>query len=111
MASKLHLDDALNYLIGVLAVMPDGYAQRAGEAVSDYRSLNYLSACTMAGVAAESILLATAIAKVGDEGKVLAEYRSSGGRAPRHEAAYVLSSANDRRALRRRPRDLKLLAG
>jgi hypothetical protein len=59
----------------------DGYAQRAAEAVSDYRSSNYLSACVMAGAAAESILLATAIAKEKDEGKVLAEYRSTGGRA------------------------------
>ena len=34
----------------------------------------------MAGAAAESILLATAIAKVKDELKVLAEYRTSKGR-------------------------------
>lgn len=68
-------------LLGFKKHFGDGYAQRAAEAVSDYRALNYLSACTMAGAAAESILLATAIAKVGDEGIVLAEYRSSGGRA------------------------------
>lgn len=57
-----------------------GYGQRAAEAVSDYRATNYLSACTMAGAAAESILLATAVARLKDEGKVLAEYRSSSGR-------------------------------
>lgn len=58
----------------------DGYAQRAAEAVSVWRTGNYLSACTMSGAAAESILLATAIAKAKDEAKILAEYRASGGR-------------------------------
>jgi hypothetical protein len=58
----------------------DGYAQRAAEAVSDWWSGNYLSACTMAGAAAESILFATAIAKTKDEAKVLSEYRRSSGR-------------------------------
>lgn len=58
-----------------------GYAQRASEAVADWRSGNYLSACTMAGAAAESILLATAVAKVKDEAKVLAEYRAASGRS------------------------------
>jgi hypothetical protein len=59
----------------------EGYAQRAAEAVSDWRTGNYLSACTMAGAAAESILIATAIAKIKDEAKVLSEYRTSSGRA------------------------------
>lgn len=58
----------------------DGYAQRSLEAISDYRAGNYLSTCVMAGAAAESILLATAIAKTKDEGKVLAEYRTASGR-------------------------------
>jgi hypothetical protein len=58
-----------------------GYAQRAAEAVSDWWTTNHLSACTMAGAAAESILLATAIEKIKDEQKVLSQYRSSGGRA------------------------------
>lgn len=58
-----------------------GYAQRAAEAVADWRSANYLSACTMAGAAAESVLIATAVAKSGNEKQVLAEYRSAGGRA------------------------------
>jgi hypothetical protein len=57
-----------------------GYVQRATEAVRTYRTCNYLSACVMSGAAAESILLALAIAKVGDEAKVLAEYRTSSGR-------------------------------
>ena len=58
-----------------------GYAQRAAEAVADWRSGNYLSACTMAGAAAESILIATAIAKTNDEARVLGEYRKPGGRS------------------------------
>lgn len=57
-----------------------GYAQRAVEAVSDWRTGNFLSACTMAGAAAESILLATAIAKSKDEPHVLNQYRSARGR-------------------------------
>jgi hypothetical protein len=59
----------------------DGYAQRAAEAVADWRAGNYLSACTMAGAAAESVLLATAIAKTTDESAVLAEYRTVAGRS------------------------------
>jgi hypothetical protein len=57
-----------------------GYAQRAIEAVSTYRTANYLASCVMSGAAAESILLAVAIAKVGNEAKVLAEYRAASGR-------------------------------
>lgn len=58
----------------------NGYAQRAAEAVSSWRTGNYLSACTMSGAAAESILLATGIAKFKDESKVLSMYRSASGR-------------------------------
>ena len=57
-----------------------GYAQRATEAVRTYRTGNYLAACVMCGGAAESILLALAIAKIGDEAKVLMEYNTTGGR-------------------------------
>jgi hypothetical protein len=59
----------------------NGYAQRAAEAVADWRAGNYLSACTMAGAAAESVLLATAIARGNDEHSVLAEYRTTAGRS------------------------------
>jgi hypothetical protein len=58
----------------------DGYAQRATEAVRAYRSSNYLASCVMTGAAAESILLALAVAKTGDEAKVLVEYNTTGGR-------------------------------
>jgi hypothetical protein len=57
-----------------------GYNQRAMEAVRTYRTCNYLAACVMSGAAAESILLALAGAKVGDEVEVLAEYKTSSGR-------------------------------
>jgi hypothetical protein len=60
----------------------DGYRQRAVEAVRSYQTCNYLAACVMSGAAAESILLALAIAKRGgNEDKVLDEYRSGRGRA------------------------------
>ena len=58
----------------------DGYAQRATEAVATYRTANYLASCVMAGAAAESILLALAIAKEKNETKVLGEYNTRGGR-------------------------------
>jgi hypothetical protein len=58
----------------------NGYAQRATEAVRTYRTANYLAACVMAGAAAESILLAVAIAKIGDEARVLAQYNARNGR-------------------------------
>jgi hypothetical protein len=57
-----------------------GFAQRAVVAVRTYRTGNYLSACAMVGAAAESILLAVAIAKKkGNEDEVLKMY--SGGRS------------------------------
>jgi hypothetical protein len=72
-------------LSGVLRTFEDkfgvGYSQRAQEAVSTYRTGNYLAACVMAGAAAESILLSVAIARKGDEAKVLSLYRTSGGRS------------------------------
>jgi hypothetical protein len=57
-----------------------GYKQRAREAVRCYRTQSYLAACVLAGAAAESILLAVAVAKTNDEAKVLADYKSSRGR-------------------------------
>jgi hypothetical protein len=57
-----------------------GFAQRSSEAIRCHRTGNYLAACVMAGAAAESILLAVAIAKAKDEAKVLRDYASAGGR-------------------------------
>lgn len=56
------------------------FVQRSVEAVSCYRSGNYLAACVMAGAASESLLIATAVAKTGNEDQVLAEYRTARGR-------------------------------
>jgi hypothetical protein len=57
-----------------------GFHQRAVEAIRCHRHGNYLAACVMAGAAAESILLAIAVAKRKDEARVLKEYNSTGGR-------------------------------
>jgi hypothetical protein len=76
----------------------DGYSQRAAEAVADWRAGNYLSACTMAGAAAESVLIATAIAKTNDEPAVLVEYRTATGRSRviKRVTASVTSSIGER---------------
>jgi hypothetical protein len=58
-----------------------GFAQRAVEAVRTYRTGNYLSACAMVGAAAESILLAVAIAKKSNEAEVLKMYQNPTGRS------------------------------
>jgi hypothetical protein len=55
------------------------FQERAQEAIRCYGAHAYLACCTMCGAAAESILLATAIAKE-DEAAVLSQYNSSGGR-------------------------------
>jgi hypothetical protein len=57
-----------------------GYHARSQEAVSCYRAQTYLACCAMCGAAAESITLALAISKKGDEEAILKEYGSSGGR-------------------------------
>jgi hypothetical protein len=57
-----------------------GFAQRAREAAACHQTGNHLACCAMCGAAAESAILQTAIAKVGDEDKVLEEYLTSNGR-------------------------------
>jgi len=57
-----------------------GFYMRAQEAIRCYGAHAYLASCAMCGAAAESILLATAIAKEGDETKVLNIYRAASGR-------------------------------
>jgi hypothetical protein len=57
-----------------------GFHSRSQEAVRCYGAHAYLACCTMCGAAAESILLATAIAKTEDEPKVLAAYSTAKGR-------------------------------
>lgn len=68
-------------LAGFVPKFGAGFGQRAVAAVRTYRTANYLASCTMAGAAAESILLAAAIAKSGDETKTLKMYEAAGGRS------------------------------
>ena len=56
-----------------------GFHQRSQEAIRCYGAHAFLACAVMCGAAAESVVLATAIAKHGDL-KVLAEYKSAGGR-------------------------------
>jgi hypothetical protein len=57
-----------------------GFAQRAREAAACHQTDNYLACCAMCGAAAESAILQTAIAKTGDEKKVLDVYVKPNGR-------------------------------
>jgi hypothetical protein len=58
----------------------DGFAQRSAEAIRCRNAEAWLGCCSMAGAAAESILLALAIAKTDDEALVVSTYGQSGGR-------------------------------
>jgi len=68
----------------------DAYHQRAQEAANTYLGAHYLACCSMAGAAAESILLTVACAK-SDTANVFALSRSAGGR--RKVEKLVLGSA------------------
>lgn len=57
-----------------------GFVERAQEAVKAYNAHAFLAACAMCGAAAESIVLALAVAKTGSEKKVLDQYVGAGGR-------------------------------
>lgn len=59
----------------------DGYLQRANEAIKCRTAGAYLACCAMCGAAAESIVLALAIEKSGDEEAVLKTYNSRSGRS------------------------------
>jgi hypothetical protein len=69
-----------------------GFHSRSQEAVGSYRARTYLACCVMCGAAAESILLALAIARRGDEAAVLKDYRGGSGRSRIEN--YVLSQQN-----------------
>jgi hypothetical protein len=58
----------------------NGFYQRAQEAIKCRNAEAWLACCAMTGAAAESVLLALAIAKTGDEAHVLRTYRQSNGR-------------------------------
>lgn len=57
-----------------------GFLQRSQEAIKSRDAGAWLACCVMAGAAAESILLAAAIAKSRDEAAVLSTYRRAHGR-------------------------------
>jgi hypothetical protein len=57
-----------------------GFLQRAIEASRCHSFGGHLACCAMCGAAVESVLLAIAIARIGDEAEVLRNYRSSQGR-------------------------------
>lgn len=58
----------------------EGFHQRATEAIKCRNAEAWVACCAMVGAAAESILLATAIAKMADQDQVLSVYSRSGGR-------------------------------
>jgi hypothetical protein len=58
-----------------------GFLERSQEASASYQGGTYLACCTMCGAAGESILLAIAIKKAGDEKAVINEYASAFGRS------------------------------
>ncbi len=58
----------------------NGFRERAQEAIRCYGSNAYVACCAMCGAAAESILLAVAIAKTNDESHILKMYSAAGGR-------------------------------
>jgi hypothetical protein len=57
-----------------------GFQERSQEAIRCYAANAYFGCCAMCGAAAESILLAAAIAKDGDQAKIEKMYLASGGR-------------------------------
>lgn len=57
-----------------------GFQERSQEAIRCYGANAYLACCAMCGAAAESVLLAVAVAKDGDPNKVEQMYLASGGR-------------------------------
>ena len=75
-----------------------GFRERAQEAIRCYNAHAYLACCAMCGAAAESILLALAIAKTKNQAAVEKDYLASGGRG-RLERAIVgqqpMQVAND----------------
>lgn len=62
------------------ARLGDGYYQRAQEAVRCHFATAYLASCAMSGAAAESIIMRIAIAKTGDEERILRIYKAANGR-------------------------------
>ncbi len=65
-----------------------GFVERSQESVKAYHANAFLACCAMCGAAVESIILALAIAKKGDEKKILDMYSGAAGRG--RVEAYLL---------------------
>ena len=77
----------------------EGFHQRAQEAIKCRNAEAWLACCAMAGAAAESVLLALAIDKVGNEKDVLGKYRRAGGRQKVLNIIVGKANANTRNSL------------
>jgi hypothetical protein len=67
-------------LAGYGARFGEGFHQRALEAIKCRNAEAWLACCAMAGAAAESVLLALAITRTGNEDQVMRDYTQAGGR-------------------------------
>lgn len=68
-----------------------GFGRRASEAANCHALKCYLASCAMCGAAAEAIVLSVAIAKDGDEKRVLKLYQATHGR--RNVINFIIGSA------------------
>jgi hypothetical protein len=73
-------DRYIQVLANRSAPLGSGFLQRSHEAAKCYKSTAYIACCAMCGAAAESALLAVAIAKTHDEDLVLRKYEGRDGR-------------------------------
>jgi hypothetical protein len=71
------------------------FLQRAAEAARSHEACNYLACCAMCGAAAESALLALAIAKTGNEERVLDAYEQPGGRYKVRDMIFGVGAPRD----------------
>src|SRR5579885_1107917 len=76
-----------------------GFLQRAQEAIKCRNAEAWLACCDMVGAAAESVLLALAIAKLGTEAQALALYKRANGRQLLLNAIVGQANAQRRDAL------------
>lgn len=70
-----------------------GFQERGEQAIKCYRAGAFLACCAMAGAAAESVILAAAIAKSGDEGQILRMYSGAQGRGRLER--FLVGAANE----------------
>ena len=65
-----------------------GFLERSQEAVRPYQALAFLACCAMGGAAAESVVLALAVAKLGDEPKATKLYTAAGAAGASRPSSY-----------------------